>query len=137
MPDPRSPGGIHADQALALLILAVLYQIPVFLAAMACTWLAHEWALHRGSRLSWRSIATRAFWTRTLWDHPGHFLITYLILFIGFLTLFQLPFWYATNARTENLPTGLLGLAPALGYVLAWLVVGALALRTRLRSHMA
>ncbi len=128
---------MQVEEVLALLILAVLYQVPLFFAAMACTWLVHEWVLHRRTRLSWKSIASRSFWTRTVWDHPGHFLPSYIILFIAFLSLLQLPSLYASSTRGLGLEAGLLGLAFALGYVLALFVIGYLALRARLRSHMA
>ena len=125
------------DDVWVLLLLAVLYQIPVFLAAMACTWLVHEWALHRGARLTWRSIASRTFWTKSLWDHPTYFTASYLLLFSAFLSLFQLPRLLLSNAPGQSLPSALLGLVAALLYVLGLLSLGYFALRSRLRSHMA
>jgi hypothetical protein len=125
------------DDVWAQLLLAVLYQVPVFLAAMACTWLAHEWALHRGARLTLRSVLSRAFWTKTVWDHPTYFTISYVILFIAFLSLFQLPGLLLANARGQTLPSAFLGLVPALAYVMGFLALGYFALRARLRGHMA
>ena len=125
------------DDALALLALAVLYQIPLFLAAMACTWLVHEWSLHRGARLNRWSLVSRAFWTRGVWDHPGFLFPSYLLLFVGFLALFGLPLLSRQGTAAADSGGFLLGLAFALAWPVGLLALGFAALRVRLRSHMA
>lgn len=126
-----------ADDVLLLLFLAVLYEVPVVLAAMACTWLVHEWSLHGWARLRRTSLASRAFWTRTVWDHPGYLLPSYVLLFIAFLSLWQLPRLYATNANGGSTESSVLSLGWIAAYLGLLFALGAFALRARLRAHMA
>ncbi len=126
-----------ADDVLALLLLAVLYEVPAVVASMACTWLVHEGSLHGRARLSRTSVASRAFWTRTLWDHPGYLFPSYVLFFIAFLSLAQLPAWYATNAGGSSLGANAPSLAWVVLYPALLFALGAFALRARLRAHMA
>ncbi len=121
------------DDALTLLALAVLYELPLFVAAMACTWLVHEWSLHGWARLRGRSVASRRFWTRTVWDHPNHFLVSYFLLFLAFLALFQTVF-VAAHEWATGPGSVLLGSVPAFAWGFGLLFLGAAALRVRLRS---
>lgn len=125
------------DDVLALLFLAVLYQVPVLVAAMACAWLVHEGSLHGWTRLRGGALASRTFWTRTLWDHPSRFFPSYFLLFLAFLNLFELPFLYLPNLRGSTPAATLSALAWVFGWTGGLFVLGIAALRVRLRSAMA
>ena len=121
------------DDVAALLALAVLSEIPLFLGAMAGTWVVHEWVLHGRRRRTWDALRSRRFWRHTVWDHPGYLLPSYVLLFLAFLSLLQL----LVITMPSGLAAGVFGLVFPLAFSLLLGVLGFAALQARLRSHMA